>query len=1211
MLTSRCFSSLFTISLFFLIACGGGSSSEEEQVNSPPSANAGSDLTVNEEVNVQLNGGASTDDQAISVYSWVQVSGSQVSLSNDNSVTPSFFSPETTVDLELVFQLTVTDTQGASDTDTVVISVLPVNEEPVVSAGADLIEDEQSTVNLFGDASDADGEIVSYLWEQLSGPDVAMIDSDSSNTSFLAPTTVSPIELEFRFTATDNEDSSGSDIVKVSVNPINTPPEVNAGEDQVSDEGLIVSLQGEVSDNDGEISSFQWTQVSGDSLALTDSDTLTPSFVAPTLVESMVFEFELSAEDNEGAISKDRVVIQVMPVNEAPVVNVEADFSLPEQSVVEVSATAGDSDGTIENVLWSQVSGPNIVISSPNKLSTELEVATGGVGEEAILKIEVTDNEGATSSAELRIMIEEGLEFVEYTGDAEPEQFTDITLNILELDESSLELAEQSEQGYSTYVVDGNSSYSFVVKENELIIEGAGAPEFLAGDIIVGVTSGESEAFLRKVTSVEGLIIKTESASIAEAFPNGEVNLRVSLFNEVLEEGKQNKDGASKQSSNILSLNTSMQKELAPGISIVSEIGMDSALDLDLSFSILNGGFTSFKSELETKIYSKAYLQAGWTGSISKKFKHKFAPIFKKKGIITVSGIPLLVSIKGTPFFEASASASRDATVRYGYGANKNIESGFSWENEEFTTFGESSTSFSKVGPEYSVGGGLSTTLEGGLIITVSLYELDFKIPGLGNTKFRGPGISFDNQVYGDFSVSAEYDSSEFPPYSCELDLSVGAKIALQFDYNTIGSLIGVDKSGPFDIFNARKSLWNINDCPFAPESKKLDLVVLNADTMTRLNDADVKLMAPSGDELATSSANAEGVYSFGEVPLSSYKILASKDGFVENSIEVQLSEDSNVNYYIVLLFPEGEGILTVEAFNSSLPENEFRGDLIIRKGDRGSGEIIHYSSFQNDEEVSLATGVYHVTVESGAFIPYSQVVHIYPDEYPVYIFPMEMISECYTEYFDAERWTVRCNRGTEYYEELRKGWHSYHDNLFGFVRVNDEGDYPEREFTSSTYWLWTSLPWFSSPGQFSIVRTDLTNKGYWKPDNSEGATQGRNYYHADGPLNLRRGDYRLDLGDRYARRSVWCVYDTDGNFRQEGEDEDGDGYPDYYSTYRYYEKMHESGSYVVNIDRLAVESDCPTESYIDSLNNLDFVGSVIQQCIAMGKLGPSCELAP
>ena len=108
-------------------------------LNLPIVANAGEDRIVNEDVKVTLDGSMSNDPEGQKLsYMWKQVSGETVKLSSASSVTTSFTSPivannEVKV---LVFELRVYDDNGREATDTVTITVDPVNAPPEAIASA-------------------------------------------------------------------------------------------------------------------------------------------------------------------------------------------------------------------------------------------------------------------------------------------------------------------------------------------------------------------------------------------------------------------------------------------------------------------------------------------------------------------------------------------------------------------------------------------------------------------------------------------------------------------------------------------------------------------------------------------------------------------------------------------------------------------------------------------------------------------------------------------------------------------------------------------------------------------------------------------------------------------------------------------------------------------------------------------------------------------
>lgn len=115
---SALYSALF---LTLLSGCGGSKNNNEKTTvttttpseNALPVANAGADLTVNEQTSVTLTGQGSDTDGTIASYLWQQVSGTSVTLTNQDSAEVNFTAPVSDDSETLVFSLTVTDNKGA------------------------------------------------------------------------------------------------------------------------------------------------------------------------------------------------------------------------------------------------------------------------------------------------------------------------------------------------------------------------------------------------------------------------------------------------------------------------------------------------------------------------------------------------------------------------------------------------------------------------------------------------------------------------------------------------------------------------------------------------------------------------------------------------------------------------------------------------------------------------------------------------------------------------------------------------------------------------------------------------------------------------------------------------------------------------------------------------------------------------------------------
>ncbi|NVK25650.1 MAG: DUF1566 domain-containing protein [Gammaproteobacteria bacterium] len=248
-------------------------------------------------------------------YSWSQTAGTSVMLTSTDSAATSFTSPAVDADETLTFELTVTDDDGATDSDTVSITVRSAvveNSSPTVNAGIDQSVDEFSTVTLNGSATDSDGSIVSYQWTQLSGGSVVLSNADSDSASFTAPDVISSENLTFQLTVTDDNGATGVDSVTVTINPVstNTPPTADAGGNQAVVAGATVTLDGSNStDTETTNLDFSWTQTSGSMVTLSSTDQAIVTFSAPNSSETL--SFELTVTDEEGISSEDTVIVTV------------------------------------------------------------------------------------------------------------------------------------------------------------------------------------------------------------------------------------------------------------------------------------------------------------------------------------------------------------------------------------------------------------------------------------------------------------------------------------------------------------------------------------------------------------------------------------------------------------------------------------------------------------------------------------------------------------------------------------------------------------------------------------------------------------------------------------------------------------------------------------------------------------------------------------
>ena len=372
-------------------------------LNSPPTVEAGAGLVVLEGDSVELAGTAQ-DDGGIATLAWAQATGTAVTLDDDGAGSATFVAPPTSEQIDLTFELVATDEHGAVGRDFLTVTVLPVNEDPVVDAGADQDVDEQTAVELVGVVSD-DGSIASTEWTQLQGPAVVLADPADAATTFTAPTVTAAQVLVFRLAATDDEGAIGADVTTVVVLPVNDAPTVDAGPDQEVDESTTVTLSGSASD-DGTVDSVGWVQLQGPPVLLTDGDTELATFVAPLTELPLILAFDLVALDDEGAIGSDLVLISVLPVNAAPVADAGVDFGAQGTTLAQLAGSATDADGTIASIAWTQTAGTAVVLSAADVYDPTF-VAPDVVAAEALtFELAVTDNEGAVDTDDVLVTVE-------------------------------------------------------------------------------------------------------------------------------------------------------------------------------------------------------------------------------------------------------------------------------------------------------------------------------------------------------------------------------------------------------------------------------------------------------------------------------------------------------------------------------------------------------------------------------------------------------------------------------------------------------------------------------------------------------------------------------------------------------------------------------------------------------------------------------------
>ncbi|MFQ2191117.1 glycosyl hydrolase family 18 protein [Aeromonas jandaei] len=248
--------------------------------NKPPVANAGSDLSVTGPTEVTLNGSASHDpENGALTYSWKQVSGPQAALLDATQAKARVVLDAVSADINLVFELAVTDDHHLTARDQVVVTnkAPQPNLPPLVSLPATASVESGKQVTLKATASDPNGDPLTYQWTIPAG--LTASGQNSATLVVTGPNVTSDTAYDLSLTVSDGAlDASAA--TRLTVKPVSggggcsaTDPDaanwpawqaskVYNGGDKVSHNQLVWQAKYWTQGNEPSRTADQWTLVS-------------------------------------------------------------------------------------------------------------------------------------------------------------------------------------------------------------------------------------------------------------------------------------------------------------------------------------------------------------------------------------------------------------------------------------------------------------------------------------------------------------------------------------------------------------------------------------------------------------------------------------------------------------------------------------------------------------------------------------------------------------------------------------------------------------------------------------------------------------------------------------------------------------------------------------------------------------------------------------
>ncbi len=272
------------------------------------------------------------------------------------------------------------------------VSVLTL---PMADAGADQSLRAPTPVTLDGSrSSDADGDLLRYLWSQTAGTAVTLRDAATPRAQFDA---VSGGDYQFALTVTDASGNVARDAVTISVLAPLVAPTAAAGSDARLVIGQTLTLDASTSiGGSSAISGYQWTQTAGPTASLSATDTAQISMTSdkPGIVSML-----LTVTNAEGLSASDTVVVTVIA---PPVVDTPDTLPATAGNSVALVGTASDVDGGIAGYSWRQVSGPTVALRDADTASASFTPSSAGT---YVFELTVTDSDGLSTTTSTTVLV--------------------------------------------------------------------------------------------------------------------------------------------------------------------------------------------------------------------------------------------------------------------------------------------------------------------------------------------------------------------------------------------------------------------------------------------------------------------------------------------------------------------------------------------------------------------------------------------------------------------------------------------------------------------------------------------------------------------------------------------------------------------------------------------------------------------------------------
>ncbi|MGM0404827.1 MAG: NosD domain-containing protein [Thermoplasmatota archaeon] len=312
-----------------------------------PTADAGSDIHIDEDTQITLDGSDSSDNVGIVSYTWT-IDGDEF----DGEMLDHMFDQPGDYNVKL----NVTDETGNYDTDTVDVTVFDITA-PTAEIDSDNRVDEDDPITFDGSESTDNVGIISYEWDLGNG--------EYRTGEQISYTYEEPGIYVVNLTVTDESDNYDTDTITVYVEDT-TEPNAEPGEDITITVTEEFTLDGSDSSDNVNIYSYEWD--------LGDGEIKTGKQINYTFDEVGNYTIELTVTDEAGNDNTDTLNITVKEKFEFSELRTDIDDTFVGKNVelmIDVTNT-GDEIGeyTIEFLIDGEVVGTDTVEIGPGETKT-------------------------------------------------------------------------------------------------------------------------------------------------------------------------------------------------------------------------------------------------------------------------------------------------------------------------------------------------------------------------------------------------------------------------------------------------------------------------------------------------------------------------------------------------------------------------------------------------------------------------------------------------------------------------------------------------------------------------------------------------------------------------------------------------------------------------------------------------------------------------